>query len=106
MSSKNRPTLLFLFVTFSAGLDCSLSVFVIDRSGIRQIKYADARNDSELTINATLYPKRSDTMPPVAAPNVSWRNRVECIRAFAGSSSRGFVRFGSDADFAPSKKTV
>ena len=66
---------------------------------VRAMKYADAKNDSALTTNATLRPASAVTRPPIDAPSASIADQVALDSALAGSSSsaRGDVGDGRRA---------
>ena len=76
----------------------------INPPGINATNSADARNEMELTMNATSYPNRAAVSPPSAEPSVNCRKRVENMRTFAVNNSCPVTRFGNAPFLAASKK--
>ena len=58
------------------------------------MKYADAKNDSALTVNATLRPAMAVTIPPIDAPIASIADQVALDSALAGINSSDEVTLG------------
>ena len=70
---------------------------------VRAMKYADAKNDRALTMNATLRPATAVTRPPIDAPSASIADHVALESALAGISSSVEVMLGIVAVRAGSK---
>ena len=67
------------------------------------MKYADAKNESALTMKATLRPACAVTRPPMEAPTASIAAQVALDSALAGISSSADVMLGIVAVRAGSK---
>src|SRR5437764_3767108 len=70
---------------------------------VAAMNIAEMKNDSELTMNATSFPKTAVTTPPTEAPIASIADHVALASAFAGSSSALLVTLGMVAVRAGSK---
>src|SRR5476649_2093565 len=67
------------------------------------MKYADAKNESALTMNAMFRPASAVTRPPIDAPSASIADQVALDSALADNRSSGAVMLGIVAVRAGSK---